>query len=135
MFIPQYPPLREIELISVRMHSPLSWAHQKGIRTFFEHEGETILDQFAYRFHRPIDEYIRLIRGPIADEIRIHESLFSVWKRRIKRVPNQQPFMGSYNEMWFPRDAFIIVVAKSSTQAPYYGRHLDYEILVTVRDL
>lgn len=134
VFIPQHPPLTKIELISVRIHAPSVWTHKKGIRIFFEHKEETILDQFAYRLHRPIDEYTRLIRGPIANEIKRHERAFNIWGIKIRCVPNQQPYMGSYNEQWFPRDAFIIVKTKTIVSEPY-NHPVDCEVLATVRNL
>lgn len=130
----QHSPSTEIALISVRIHAPSIWTHQLGIRVFFEHEGETILDQFAYRYHRPIAEYTQLIRGPIADEIERRAPTFSEWKIKIRCVSNQQPFMGSYSEQWLPRDAFVIVVPKAGTKS-FYTRILNYEVLATVKNL
>jgi hypothetical protein len=134
VFIPQRTPLLEIELVSVRFHCPTYWAYRKGIRVFFDHVGETILDQFAYRNNRPVGEYIRLIRSSISDEIKLHERFDG--DRKIRRVHAQQPYMGSMTDQWFPRDAFVVAppTQKSRVRSPY-NHSLDYEILATVRNL
>lgn len=124
--------MKTIEYQSMRTFIPSGWSRY-GFRVFFNHVGDTLLDDFASRDSRPIREYNKIIRDivvPVINET--HGPLNSITNLRLKQQPNQFPQTnGMLNLNWLPRTAHCVMIPA--------GRIVNYsvniEVIVEVMDV